>query len=362
MAAGLAGLHSSDPATVYLAARARVEGFTAEMLADALYERRSVVRMLGMRRTMFVVPRDVAAVMDSACTQALLRAERQRLVGWLADQPPADDVEGWLHDVELRTLAALDQLGEATAAELKAEVPELAMKLTVSAASGTQATAGLSTRVLFLLATSGRIVRGRPRGSWLSTQYRWATTARWLGAPLPNIDELEASAELVQRWLRAFGPGTFTDIKWWTGWTVGKTRQVLGDVGALQVDLDEGTGYVLPGDEAEDPEPASPWVALLPSLDPTVMGWKERDWYLSDHTEALFDRNGNAGPTVWLDGRIAGGWAQRSGGEVVFRLLEDVGSDGTRLIDAEAGRLAKWLGDVRIIPRFRTPLEKELVG
>jgi hypothetical protein len=361
VAAGLVGLHSSDPATVYLSVRARTADFDEAMLGDALYNERSVVRMLGMRRTMFVVPRHLAAVMDSACTQALLGAERRRLVGWLADQPPADDVDRWLGDVERRTLLALDELGEATAAELKAHVPELAMKLTVRAASGTQATVGLSTRVLFLLATSGRIVRARPRGSWLSTQYRWATTEHWLGEPLQEIDERDASAELVRRWLGAFGPGTFTDLKWWTGWTVGKTRGVLGDVGAVEVGLDEGTGYVLP-DDRDEPRPLESWVALLPGLDPTVMGWKQRQWYLGDHAAALFDRNGNAGPTVWLDGRVVGGWAQRSGGDVVVRLLEDVGSDVTRAIDAEAERLADWLGDVRIIPRFRTPLEKDLVG
>ena len=40
---------------------------------------------------------------------------------------------------------------------------------------------------------------------------------------------------------------------------------------------------------------AGPGLALLPVLDPTVMGWKERDFYLGGHGPALFDRNGNAG-------------------------------------------------------------------
>ena len=71
VAEGIVGLHSSDPATVYLSARARVAGFAPTDLEDALYEHRSLVRMLGMRRTMFVVPRDVAGVMDAACTKAL---------------------------------------------------------------------------------------------------------------------------------------------------------------------------------------------------------------------------------------------------------------------------------------------------
>ena len=103
-----------------------------------------------------------------------------------------------------------------------------------------------------------------------------------------------------------------------------------------------------------------PWAALLPALDPTTMGWAGRDFYLGPHRPILFDRNGNAGPTVWWDGRVVGGWAQRRTGEVVLRLLEDAGADALTAIEAEAARLADWLGPVRVTPRCRTPLEREL--
>jgi hypothetical protein len=101
-------------------------------------------------------------------------------------------------------------------------------------------------------------------------------------------------------------------------------------------------------------------VALLPALDPTVMGWQDRSWFLGPHGLALFDVNGNAGPTVWLNGRVVGGWAQRRDGEIAIRLLEDVGADARKLIEDEASRLRDWLGEVRVIPRFRTPTEREL--
>ena len=55
-----------------------------------------------------------------------------------------------------------------------------------------------------------------------------------------------------------------------------------------------------------------------------------RDWYLGPHREALFDTAGNAGPTIWSDGRIVGGWAVLPSGEVVTRLLEDIGSEAAR--------------------------------
>jgi hypothetical protein len=360
LAGDICGLHSTNPDTVYLACMARLKGFKKADLEEALYTERSVVRMLGMRRTMFVVPRDLAAIMDNACTKALVPGERRKFVQMLADAGIAKDPRRWLRNIERKTLEALDELGEATASELAASVSGLAKKIRVGVGKKWEGDIGVSTRVLFLLATDGRILRGRPRGSWLSSQYRWVTTASWLGEELPDIDPREARAELVRRWLRCFGPGTLTDVKWWTGWTVANTKMALADVGAVEVELEpSGSGYLLPDDLEPVKSPRS-WVALLPTLDPTVMGYKERDWYLGPHAPRLFDTNGNAGPTIWLDGRVVGGWGIRRGGKVVYQLLEDVPKAARGRIDDETKRLTEWLDDTTPIPRFRTPLEREL--
>ena len=90
------------------------------------------------------------------------------------------------------------------------------------------------------------------------------------------------------------------------------------------------------------------------------MGWKERDWYLGSHAPRLFDRNGNAGPTVWIDGRVVGGWGQTDSGRVVFHLLEEIGAAASRAVEAEAASVQEWLDGVRVTPRFRTPIDKEL--
>jgi hypothetical protein len=215
--------------------------------------------------------------------------------------------------------------------------------------------------VLFLLAAEGRVVRGRPRGAWTSSQWCWAPAEAWLEEPLPRLEPEAARVELASRWLAAFGPASVTDLKWWTGWTLTQTRAALGAIDAVEVDLDGMPGFVLTSDLEREPEP-QPWAGFLPALDPTVMGWKERGWYLGEHAVALFDRNGNAGPTVWWNGRVVGGWAGRKDGEVAYRLLEDVGADAVRAIEAEAKAVEAWLDATKVTPRFATPLAKELVG
>src|SRR5450756_2454276 len=146
------------------------------------------------------------------------------------------------------------------------------------------------------------------------------------GTAWAQPDAGAARAELARRWLLTFGPAPVADLQWWAGWTGGQTK------------------------------------AALAALDPTPMGWQARDWFLGEHRDALFDRTGNIGPTVWWAGKIIGGWAQRPSGEVVCRLLEDAGSEAAAAVASEAVRLESWLGQTRVTPRFRTPLERALAA
>jgi hypothetical protein len=357
----LVGLHATDPATVHLAARARMREPTVTAVEDALYEDRTLVRILGMRRTMFVEPVELMAVVQAACTDAIAVQERKRLVEMVGRAGLAQDPAGWVEEVEKVTVEALEARGQATATEVAKDDPRLALQIVVAAGKPYEARLSVVTRILLLLAAEGRIVRGRPRGSWVSGQYRWSAVDAWLPDGVPEWPAAEARAELVRRWLAAFGPATTADVKWWTGLTLGQVRPALAAAGAVEVDLDGVPGLVL-ADDLDPVPPPEPWAALLPALDPTTMGWAGRDFYLGPHRPVLFDRNGNAGPTIWWDGRVVGGWAQRKTGEVVLRLLEDVGGDAAAAIEAEAARLAAWLGAVRVNPRFRTPLERELVA
>jgi hypothetical protein len=134
-------------------------------------------------------------------------------------------------------------------------------------------------------------------------------------------------------------------------------RRARAELRAVEVDLDGQAGWLLP-DDLEPVEPVEPWAALLPSLDPTTMGWAQREWYLGPHRPQLFDTSGNAGPTAWWDGRIVGGWAQDDAGAVVVQVLEDVGAEALRALEDEAARLTAWLAGTRVLPRFPSPLAK----
>ncbi|MFF9404257.1 winged helix DNA-binding domain-containing protein [Streptomyces anandii] len=358
VARSLVALHGTDPATVYVGVGARLTepGGTVRETERALYEDRTLVRMHGMRHTVFVFPAGLAAVVHASTGIAVAARARAALVKDMA-KAGAPDAE-WLAQVEASTLAALARRGQATAAELAQDEPRLREQFVYAAGKGYEGVHTVSSRLLRVLGVEGKVVRGRPLGSWTSTQFRWA-----LAPAHPELDVAGAQAELLRRWLEVCGPATEADLKWWTGWRVTEVRRALAAIRAREVTVDEGTAYVTEDDEDPVTGPAEPWAALLPALDPTAMGWQARDWYLAPGLRAaLFDRSGNVGPTVWWNGRVIGGWAQRADGAVVWRVLdpEGVPSEAEAATAGQAAALQAWLGPSRVTPRFRTPLEKEL--
>jgi hypothetical protein len=359
----LIALHSSDPATVHLSAAARMINPSVVPMATALYEERSLVRHHGMRRTIWVYTPEIARIVHASSTADIARAEWKQLVKWVAASGIANP-ETWVANTRADTLAALREHGPCTARVLGKAVPALTQKIDVG--SGRYVVAQPAhTRMLQNLGFDAEIVRAAPSGSWTSSEYQWNVMADWLPEGLAGMDPTLARHALVERYLRSFGPATTADVQWWTGWSMGATKAAITATGAVEVSLeDDVTGWVLPDDlDARDPIDDTPWVALLPSLDPTAMGWKQRDWYLGEWTTfggPLFDRNGNVGPTVWVNGEVVGGWTQQPTGGIVYELLQPVDSTTRRQIAAAAEQLRSAIGDARVTPRFPTPLQKEL--
>lgn len=338
-------LHATEPATVYLSLHARVEGLQVADVDRALYRDRSVVKQLAMRRTLFAFPRDLLPAAWGSASARVLAVETARVI---KDVEAAGVVDGgaWLHAVRARIVAELASAPEGlTAVEVRARVPEIDLL-------------GLGRgRVMTGLGLSADVMRGENTQHWRIFRPRWLLADHWLGARPEPATPGEGYRLLVRRWLERFAPGTEADLVWWLGATKGIVRQALADLGAQRVGTAHGPAWVLPDDpllEGLGTE-VEPWAALLPVLDPTVMGWKERTFYLGSHGAALFDRNGNAGTTAWWQGRIVGCWVQDDGGTVVVRPLEPLPAEAASALRAEAERLTTWLDGVRVGTVYPSP-------
>ena len=365
VAEALVALHSSDPVTVYLSAALRLRQPSIDAVDRALYDDRRLLRHHAMRRTLWAMTPATTIAAHAGFTRKIAAAERRRtgkLFG--LDETDVDDA------IERVTTAVHDHGGPISTRAVGEIVPDLAERRPVDQGTNDGATMAVHTRALLVAAFEGRIARGRPAGTWIASQYDWWPVESWVGRRLDDQDdhdELAGAVAVIGAWLATSGPATLDDLVWWTGSTKTLVRRSLERLDAAEVSTNDGRadviGHVLPGDERDTADPGR-WVALLPGLDPTAMGWKQRAWYLDDDTNTrVTDRNGNIGPTVWVDGRIVGGWAQRPDGTIVHDVdpttLGDVHHD---LLDAEIDRLRTLVGDTRFTPRFPSPNQRSLLA
>jgi hypothetical protein len=358
----LLALHATDPASVYLSVLARSTTSTLADVSAAMYDRRTLVRWMAMRRTLFLLPRADVPVVQAAISTPLAAVLRRRLVSQLqrnGTEPPIDGDPGtWLSSLERLAERALRARGSATGTELAADVPALRTVIPPRAASDRPQ--NLTSALLTMMSAQGRIVRGTPAGPWTSRHHRWEPVGQWWAGGLPELGAEDSQRELARRWLTRFGPATAGDLQWWAGWNKTTTRHALRGLPVEEVDLHGDTGIALVGDDSGDAAAAPPAAALLPALDPTPMGWKRRHWFFGIPRHHVFDNRGNIGPTLWWDGEIIGSWAVTSTGQVRTAALADRGAAARSAIQDTAARLEARLQGTVITPAIRTPLERHL--
>ncbi len=286
-------LHATDPLSPFLSLLARSPGFDPRELEGLLEESRQLAKVRFIRKTVHVLPISLLPVAFSALRSLL---------------EPRSQV--WLEHLGL-SLTDYERLSRHILRVLRAQggtAQEVKRKLGIEAPVSA---------VLNMMCDQGRLIRGLPRQGWKSNLHVY----RPWDAYFPSIDpfalpEFESRTLIVQRYVEAFGPVTWEDVKWWTGFPAGQISRILKNI---QNDLVEcevpelGPGFwMFPAhlQELQDfswiPEPA---VCLLPLLDPLLMGCKARARLIrQDYMPYVFDRSGNATSVILVDGVVRGIW------------------------------------------------------
>lgn len=354
-AAAMVALHATEPATVHLGLRARVEGLTVDDVERALYGERSIVKQMAMRRTLFAFERRLVPAVWGSAGARVAKAYGARLAKDLEESGVAEDGSRWIDAATEAVVDALDGGEAVTSSELRRLVPMIDVSVERGAGTKWGGAFPVAPQLLTVLAAQGRVARAHNAGHWRLSKPTWTTSDAWFGERWEPTSEADGYRELVRGWLRAFGPGTETDLQWWLGGTLRVVRAALASLEAVAARLESGEiGWLLP-DDLDVVEPADDWVALLPTLDSTVMGWKERAFHVGEHGPALFDSAGNAGTTAWWNGRVVGCWLQDDDGSVRVHPLEELPARVERAFDDEAERLTGWLDGVRVVTIYVSP-------
>ncbi|GAA4705282.1 winged helix DNA-binding domain-containing protein [Pseudonocardia yuanmonensis] len=316
----LVGLQAQEPHEPYTGLWSRLAGFAPAELVTQLEERRAV-RALMMRRTLHLLTAADCAGMRPLFQTMLVQKVRgtlgRRLVG-----------------VDLDELAAAGR-------PLFHEGPRTPVDVARELAGRWP---GAPVRDLGdALSTVVPLVQVPPRGLWGRTGPGATTTLEaWLGAA--SAPELDV-AEVVRRYLRAYGPAARADVRVWSGLT-GLPAVVERLRPELVTYRDERGRELLDlaGEEMPDPDlPVPP--RFLPAFDNAVLGYDDRSRIIDDEHRLLSVAGARY---VLIDGRVAATWTSSAGdGEVTVAVapLRPFSRAERDEVAAEGERLAAFLGD-----------------
>ena len=286
----LVGLHATNPVTPYLSLRSRLSGFDRNDLDDTMWSSWAMARVRAMRNTMFILPLELVEIAWAA-TAHLTDAWAAR---WLRD--------AGLTPRQFHRYAGLienELVGDAlTVRQIRTRLG-LGREIDVPGIVGRMCDLGI-------------LVGGASPRSWRSpvrAYHRWQDVLPRVH--LDRYEEDEAITELVRRYIATYGPVTLTDISWWTGFTMERTRMATTALAPelTTVAVDGWPGPLVQLGEHPIVDESDRHISVLPVLDPYVQGYKDRGRFLHEGRHPyVYDGGGNATATILIDGFIVGVW------------------------------------------------------
>lgn len=263
---------------------------TSAELAQALFDRRTLVRLWGQRHTLHLYPSADWPLIQGAFASRRTWWEREAAKGGLDDV--AEYREGTARVAEL--LRERQHLSRSELRESGLALPAALM----SPWGG----------VFAELARQGLACLAR----WEGGEARYAHREHWLPslAWAPPAED-EALAELARRYFRAYAPASVNDLAHWLGLGVAAARRAIGGLGAELAET--AAGYVFAEDldalAAAPPEREAWPVRLLGRFDPLLLAHKDKDWIVPEpHYARVWRPAGHIEAVVLDHGRAVATW------------------------------------------------------
>jgi hypothetical protein len=327
IARSIAGAQAQDVYAGPQTFRSRSRKLTAEDIARARTEERSLLRTWVMRTTIHLIPTDDAGWWLPLYEPEIERWSRRRLEQ--LGLPKAKQ------DKALRIAArALADEGPSTRTEVRQRIESAGVKLNTQTGMHIALTA----------VVSGIACLGPDKGKSTCLIRR----EDWLPKP-PPFDRDRALAELARRYLRAFAPATDRDFAYWSGLPLRDVRAGLESISKEIEQVRVGDETMLAPRGGLPRLPATGQVRMLGNFDTYLLGWKDRGFSVaSEH--ATHVKEGGGGwirPVILEDGIVIGGWrsARKNGRlELTLNLPKAERERLEPKIDAEIADLARFEG------------------
>jgi len=196
----------------------------------ALWDTREIVKTSALRMTLHLIPAPDLAIYIAATRQSA----RAKLALWQRRLQITPEHVRQLIDT------LLDNLGDGALTQ-----QELVARAMQRASKGMRAWLEHAWIPVRPAVIEGAIVYGPPRGA----EATFVRADRWLG-PQTAVTDDEARAELLRRFLRAFGPATAHDFAKWSGIKVTETRLIVEAVARelTAVSVDGAPGWIVSDD------------------------------------------------------------------------------------------------------------------
>jgi DNA glycosylase AlkZ-like len=166
-----------------------------------------------------------------------------------------------------------------------------------------------------------------------------------IAEPKPHVP-VEARAELIRRYLAAFGPSSLRDISAWSMMHVPELKASLALLEPLRRFRDEQGRelFDVPRGLLPDPDTSAP-VRFLPKWDNVLLAWADRTRVLPEqYRKRVIRMNGDVAQTFLVDGFVAGTWAAE-GGRVAVEPFAKLSRAAQREVKEETERLEAFLAD-----------------